>query len=146
MLFQPSFRVSLNALPGVLHGKGARSVPQNLTRHRLEGILTKFVDTHVCIRQAQECCVPSMYCVCHPCVVLGPRCTHNSRGTLGSHFAQNLTKRQVDLVRPNVLEKFSSCDTSVNMSLFTVTTWKAKRDDVKARFVPLKRQSRKFLS
>ena len=62
---------------------GARSVPRNLTRHRLERVLTRFVDTHpwtaVCISQAKECCIPiHVLSLSHPCVVLArvARTTH----------------------------------------------------------------------
>ena len=68
---------------------GARSVPRNLTWHRLEHILTRLVDTHLWIASVKQNSVAY-----HPCIesvtsmcCLGPCCTHNSRGTLGSHFA-----------------------------------------------------------
>ena len=53
---------------------GARSVPRNLTRHRLERVLTRFVDTHpwtaVCISQqksvAYHPCIESVTSLCWP--------------------------------------------------------------------------------
>ena len=82
-----------NALVVVWFGNGARSVPRNLVRHRLERILMRLVNTsslHSRLHQSRKRVFPR-----HPCFepvfscCLCQCCTQNSLFLQSLHFAQN---------------------------------------------------------
>ena len=91
---------------------GARSVPRNLTRHRLERVLTRHVDTHpwsaVCIIQAKRVLhTIHVLSLSHPCVALArvARTTHVVFWVHTSHRRQKNWWKQCVEEYADIIEK-----------------------------------------